>query len=46
MAVFNKDKLVGYIDSQKSQYVLFATNKVNGGIFTINLDEKIKKILL
>lgn len=43
MAVFNKDKLVGYIDSQKSQYVLFATNKVNGGIFTINLDEKNKE---
>lgn len=43
MAVFNKDKLVGYIDSQKSQYVLFASNKVNGGIFTINLDEKNKE---
>lgn len=35
-AVFKKDKLLGFLDGNDSKFLLFATNKVSGGIFLIN----------
>ena len=38
LAVFNKDKLVGYLDNEESKYYLFATNKVYGGEIVTKMD--------
>jgi germination protein, Ger(x)C family len=35
LAIFKKDKLIGTISGESTQYLLFATNKINGGILTL-----------
>ncbi|MDF2685033.1 MAG: Ger(x)C family spore germination protein [Clostridia bacterium] len=40
VAVFNKDKLVGFLDNEETTYYLFAVNKINGGIISIKMDDK------
>ncbi|MRN55516.1 Ger(x)C family spore germination protein [Paenibacillus monticola] len=38
-AIFVKDKMVGKISGEESKYMLFATNKVTGGVLAVNNKE-------
>jgi spore germination protein KC len=35
-AIFNRDKLIGFIDSDETKYMLFALDEVKGGLLTIS----------
>lgn len=41
-AIFDYDKLVGYIDQYQSQALLFVTNGLKGGVITVNMDHSNK----
>lgn len=45
-AVFKKDKFEGFIDGSDSKFLLFATNKVRGGVLTVNKGSKSPDISL
>lgn len=45
-AVFKKDKLLGYLDSDESKYLLFIENKITEGLLLVNQDSKDKNISL
>ncbi|NLL45094.1 MAG: Ger(x)C family spore germination protein [Mollicutes bacterium] len=46
LAIFKNGKLIDFIDDDKSKYILFANNKVKGGILTIKKDNNIDNISL
>jgi spore germination protein KC len=39
-AIFKKDKLIGFLDSNDTKFYLFATNKVIGGLILVNDESK------
>lgn len=45
-AVFKKDKLVGYLDSDESKFLLFLKNQISDSLFLTNLDSKDKNVAL
>jgi len=45
-AVFKKDKLVGYLNSDESKIFLFLKNQINDSLFLTNLDSKDKNAAL
>ena len=45
-AVFQKDKLLGFLDSEESKYLLFTKNQVKGGLFVFNESPAVSKITL
>ncbi|MEA4823618.1 MAG: Ger(x)C family spore germination protein [Clostridiaceae bacterium] len=38
VAVFDKDKLIGYLKPEDTKYFLFTANKIKGGVLTTNID--------
>ena len=45
-AVFKKDKLLGYLGSDESKYLVFIKNKVSGGLLLINMESAAPDISL
>lgn len=40
IALFKKDKMLGYLTAEESKYYLFITNAINGGILTLKTSDK------